>query len=149
MNLEDLLSKNIVEEFSSSSSQIQQKISLAEADIDAAKDTIIGKNKRSVEWAYAQAYNAMLQIGTALMYSRNYRPKKGTVSHHWAVESYLKSEFKGLIAKNVLAVFGKARQNRHEAVYDQVGLIGKTDAEGLITDTEYLLKTAKILLRIK
>lgn len=149
MNLQDLLDKNLIEPFVSSSSQIKQKISLAEADMEAAKDTINNKNSRSVEWAYAQAYNVILQTGTALIYSRGHRPKKSTGSHHWAVELYLKSEFKDLIHRNVLTAFGNARQNRNEAVYDQVGLIGKTDAEGLIKDAESFLITAKTILGIK
>ncbi len=90
--------------------------------------------------------NVLLQTGTALMYSHGYRPKRSSGSHHWTVEQYLKSEFKGLIPGNVLTAFGKARQNRNNAVYDQVGLIGRQDTVGLIGDADALLTTARSIL---
>ncbi len=44
MDLQKLLNENLIESFTSSSDQIEQKISIAEADLDAARSSINGKN---------------------------------------------------------------------------------------------------------
>lgn len=146
-SLQDLLSEGLIEPFTSTHEQIEQKIKIAEEDIKTAKISVTG-DARSVEWAYTQAYNAILQSGTALMYSENYRPKKSTGKHHWTVEKYVKIEFSGRIPQDALDAFTTARQGRHMTVYEQTGTISRSQAQEIITKAEIFVSFAKSILSI-
>lgn len=84
-SLQDLLDKELIEAFTSTT-QIKEKMTIAQADVQLARSKISSASGRDVDWVYAQAYNSMLQAGTALMYSKGYHPKKQSGAHHFAVE---------------------------------------------------------------
>lgn len=85
MNLSDLLKKNLVEKFESADiEQVKNEIMIAANDVASAK-----KMLKIEEWGWAHnaAYNAMLQAGRALMFSKGYRPK--SQEHHVVVVSFI------------------------------------------------------------
>ena len=147
-SLQDLLDEGLVEEFTSTPLQIKEKMNIAQADVDLAKADIVNATGRAVDWVYTKAYNAMLQAGTALMYSRGYRSKKRSGSHHFSVERFLKSEFDHDLSADVLNAFGVARSSRHATIYDEIGTISKSQAEYLIAQAESLIISAKLILKI-
>jgi uncharacterized protein (UPF0332 family) len=147
MNLKDLLNDNLIEPFTGTASEIKQKIELARADIQTSKESVKGSS-RSVEWAYDQAYNAMLQSGTALMYSMGYRVTKKSGQHHWATEQFLKSECSKIIPSDALIAFGDARNKRHTSVYDQTGTISKSQADYLIIQAEIFVDSIAQKLKL-
>lgn len=142
-----MLDEGLIEQFTSTPSQIKEKMEIAQADIVLAKADVVNATGRAVDWVYTKAYNAMLQAGTALMYSRGFRPKRQSGSHHFAVERFLKSEFAQDIA-DVLNAFGVARSSRHATVYDQIGTISKSQAEYLIVQAESLVTSTRSILKI-
>lgn len=143
-----MLDEGLIEQFTSTPSQIREKMQIAQADLMLAKADITNAMGRAVDWVYTKAYNAMLQAGTALMYSRGFRPKRQSGSHHFAVEQFLKTEFAQDIAVKVLNAFGVARSSRHATVYDQIGTISKSQADYLIVQAESLVASAKVILKI-
>lgn len=143
-----MLDEGLIEKFTSTPSQIREKMQIAQADLILAKADMTNATGRALDWVYAKAYNAMLQAGTALMYSRGFRPKRQSGSHHFAVEQFLKTEFVQDIAIEVLDAFGVARSNRHATVYDQIGTISKSQADYLIVQAESLIASAKAMLKI-
>lgn len=147
MNLEDLINDGLIEAFTSNDSEIKQKIKIAVEDVGAAKNSAKGTG-RSIDWAYSQAYNAMLQSGTALMFSIGYRPLKKSGKHHWAVEQFLKSQCTKIIPPDALTAFAGAKLNRHESVYDQTGTISKSQAEYLIAQAEIFVSAVKSELKL-
>lgn len=147
MNLQDLLSEGLIEPFTSNVFQMRQKMEVAREDVITAKDSVKG-TARSIEWAYDQAYNAMLQSGTALMYSMGYRAKTNTGKHHWAVEQFLKSECATAIPNDALIAFGDARNKRHRSIYEETGSISKSQAEYLIVQAEIFVTSIASKLKL-
>jgi uncharacterized protein (UPF0332 family) len=72
MNLSDLLSKGLVEKFQSDSEQIKKEMDIAKNDITSAKKML---TIQECGWTHNAAYNAVLQAGRALMFSKGYRPE--------------------------------------------------------------------------
>jgi uncharacterized protein (UPF0332 family) len=76
MNLSDLLSKGLVEKFQSDPVQIKNEMEIAKNDLASAKKML---TTQEWGWAHNAAYNAMLQAGRALMFSKGYRPKSSSI----------------------------------------------------------------------
>ena len=90
MNLSELLSKGLVEKFQPNREDIKNEIDIARNDLSSAKKMI---TIDEWGWAHNAAYNAMLQAGRALMFSKGYRPK--SAEHHLAVVSFVQAVFLG------------------------------------------------------
>ncbi len=147
MSLRDLIDNGLIEAYSSNPLEIKQKMEIAVEDIGASKNSIKDTG-RSIDWAYNQAYNAMLQSGYAIMYIMGYRPIKTTGKHHWAVEQFLKSQCTKIIPPDALIAFGTARLNRHEASYDRTGVVSKSQAEYLLVQAEIFVNAVKNELKL-
>ncbi len=104
---------------------VKSALQLAKRDLAAAQKM----KKENADWTYNIAYNAMLQTGRALMYSRGYRPtgNKQHVSVVRFAEEVLEKE-----AQDLLLAFDRMRRKRHIAVYDTSGTISKTEAENAL-----------------
>ena len=63
MSYEELLNKGLIKRFKESPSQVKNRIELAKRDIKSARAMMA--NDR--DWAFAMAYNAILQATRALM----------------------------------------------------------------------------------
>lgn len=93
------------------------------------------------DWAYTIAYNAVLQAGRALMFSKGYRPD-GANQHISVVkfaEIFLDDE-------NAI-IFDRMRRKRHSSVYDMAGSISETEARAAVTHAEVLLRKIEDLLK--
>lgn len=126
MNLSELLSKGLVEKFQSDPAQIKNETEIAKNDIGSAKKML---TIQEWGWAHNAAYNAMLQAGRALMFSKGYRPKSS--EHHVAVVSFAEAVYSAKLPSEVLQAFGKARMRRSESMYDRAGSISEKQAETL------------------
>ena len=78
------------------------------------------------DWAFSIAYNAILQAGRALMFSRGYRPR-GTEQHK-TVLRFIETTL-GKPYQEKVRFIDTMRINRHRAVYDEPELISKSEAE--------------------
>jgi uncharacterized protein (UPF0332 family) len=141
MNLSDLLSKGLVEKFQSDQEQIRKEMDIAKNDISSAKKML---TIQEWGWAHNAAYNAMLQAGRALMFSKGYRPKSS--EHHIAVVSFIQSVYLAKFPDEVLQAFGKARLRRSESMYDRAGSISETQGRNLVEKADiFVTKTREIL----
>ncbi len=94
------------------------------------------------DWAYTIAYNAVLQAGRALMFSKGYRPD-GANQHISVVK------FAGLFLDEQDAViFDRMRRKRHSTVYDMAGSISETEAGSAVSHAEVLVRKFEDLLDI-
>lgn len=137
-----------------SSSEMQEKIevnkelvknalSLAKRDLKTAKNVFEDKD---YDWCLSIAYNAMLQAGRSLMFSKGYRPK-GKYKHVAVVE-FVKSKFGREFADQMLFIFNKTRKKRHIAVYEQVDIVSEDEAKNVMDWTEkFVRKVGEILER--
>ena len=118
MNLSELLEKRLVEKFSSNESQIKDEMDIAKSDIVSPKKML---DVKEWNWAHNAAYNAMLQAGRALMFSKGYRPR--SEEHHLAVISFMQAVYSAKLPPESLQAFDKARKRRNESLYDRSGSI--------------------------
>lgn len=110
MSIRDLERKNNIEKYQVSEDEIKYLIEAAESDIKTAKSLL----SSDVCWAFNIAYNAVLQVARAFMYSNGYRPC-GEAKHVSVVlflKEMIESEYKSQINR-----FNQMRRKRNKAVY--------------------------------
>jgi len=135
-------SSKMWEKIEANKNLVKNSLSLAERDIKTAKNIFVDKD---YDWCLAIAYNAMLQAGRALMFSKGFRPK-GEYKHVAVIE-FVKSRFSNDFAEKMLFVFNKTRKKRHIAVYEQVDIVSKDEASNLLNYAEEFVKKSKDILK--
>jgi len=97
-------------------------LDVAVSDLEAAESNLKAGHP---EWAFAIAYNAMLQSGRALMAFKGYRTM--SEAHHVGVvrfcEAVLPEDAKGLVE-----AFERYRKRRHDIVYGEIRETGSNEA---------------------
>ena len=141
MNLSELLGKGLVEKFHSDPAQVKNELAIAKNDLASAKKML---TIQEWGWAHNAAYNAMLQAGRALMFSKGYRPKSS--EHHVAVVSFMEAVYSAKFSGEVLQAFGKARLRRSESMYDKAGSISENQGRNLVAKAESFVSKAKEIL---
>ena len=143
MNLSDLLSRGLVEKFQSDPAQIKNEIDISTNDLASAKKML---TIQEWGWAHNAAYNAMLQAGRALMFSKGYRPKSS--EHHVAVVSFVETVYSAKFPSEIFQAFAKARLRRSESMYDRAGSISETQGRNLVEKADIFVNKAKELLKL-
>jgi len=87
------------------------------------------------EWRFDIAYNAALQLATAVMAASGYEAERQN-KHQRTIEC-LAFSLDQLTPKDAV-FFDKCRQKRHMSVYDQVGAISEQEAREMIAFAERL-----------
>jgi uncharacterized protein (UPF0332 family) len=105
---------------------------LAHARRDLATAEIILANDQ--DWAYTIAYNAVLQAGRALMFSKGYRPDGA--NQHIAVVKFAEL----FLDPNDTITFDRMRRKRNSSVYDTAGTITEREAEFALEQAEILVR---------
>jgi len=95
MSLEELLRDRIIRKIKPDRKLALKSLEHAKNDIETAK--ILIDNER-FDWALAVAYNAMLQAGRALMFSKGFRPS--STEGHVAVVKFLQATLGKYIVSN-------------------------------------------------
>ena len=143
MSLSELLRSGLIEKFESDEDQIRNEAEIARSDLASAKEILrIGDWK----WAYNAAYNAMLQAGRGLMFSKGYRPRGQ--EHHVAVVSFVQAVYASNFPPDVLETFERARRRRSDATYDRPGTISESQARTVVEKAEIFVNTALEFLRM-
>ena len=143
MSLSALVRNGLIEKFESNEDQIRNEAEIARGDLASAKSILeIGDWK----WAHNAAYNAMLQAGRGLMFSKGYRPKGQ--EHHVAVVSFMQAVYSSKFSPEVLQAFERARRRRSDATYDRQGTISESQARMVVEKAEMFVNTALELLRM-
>lgn len=143
MNLSELLGKGLAEKFHSDPAQVKDELAIAKNDLASAKKML---TIQEWGWAHNAAYNAMLQVGRALMFSKGYRPKSS--EHHVAVVSFIEAVYSAKFPGEVLQAFGKARLRRNESMYDKAGSISENQGRNLVAKAESFVNQAKEILEM-
>lgn len=117
--------------------KVMDAIGLAHRDLKTAR-SILDSDR---DWAYTIAYNAVLQAGRALMFSKGFRPD-GTNQHIAVVK------FTALfLEKDDAAIFDRMRRKRHRSVYDTAGVISETEAGSAVEYAGILVRKIELLIR--
>lgn len=142
MNYKKLEDKGLIQRFKPTKKQIENEIKLADRDLRVAKKNIEEDN----DWAFAIAYNAVLQASRALMFFKGYRPR-GENQHKTVIEFLLNTLDKKYYDK--IAFIDKMRVNRHRVLYDEPELISSSEAEFAINVASELVSLIKKLISEK
>lgn len=133
----------MVEKFQSDPTQIRNQVEIAKGDLASAK-RMLGIEEWG--WAHNVAYNAMLQAGVALMYSKGYRARGP--DHHSSVIQFVQAVFGNKFPSEVLQAFEKARKRRNDAVYDTPGVISPSQSQSLVKSAGTFVATTLELLKV-
>ncbi len=136
-SLGKLLQEGLVEEIGPAPGLAKQAIASAEKDLATARAVLkIG----NFDWAYAIAYNAMLQAGRALLFRSGYRsrPEHG----HVAVVRFC-AERLGKKSGVLVELFNKMRVRRHKVVYEQRETVSEGEAKRAIENAAEMLLAVK------
>ena len=99
---------------------------LAIADRDIQQSQTAGL---VAEWRFDIAYNAALQLATACLAASGFRAERQS-KHLRTLETL---EFSAGLDQGVIGFLDVCRRKRHTAVYEQVGAVSSSDADGLIS----------------
>jgi len=132
LSIAELERKGLVRRFEPSADEIRALLQIAERDVSVAK-VLLGSD---LDWAFNVAYNAMLQTARAWMLKQKFRPVGE--SHHEVIIDFARTTLgKGFEEVDVLDIM---RKKRHRAVYGEIGVISKTEAENALKSAESFLK---------
>jgi uncharacterized protein (UPF0332 family) len=110
--------------------KIEDARALALRDVATAR-TLLDTNQ---DWAYNIAYNAVLQAGRALMFSKGYRPDGA--NQHISVVKFAEL----FLDKKDSIIFDRMRRKRNSSVYDSAGSITESEAIFATKQAEDLVK---------
>ena len=79
------------------------------------------------------------------MFSESYRPR-GEAKHVSVIE-FVKKKFSSEFAEKIFFMFNKIRKKRHIAVYEQVNIISKDEAENALNTAKEFISKVKEIIR--
>lgn len=135
----ELLDKGLIEPGRFSREQVEDLLKVAQRDLVTSGEVL----ESAREWAYAIAYNAMLQGGRAFMFQKGYRTRGE--GHHLTVIKFLRAgldpEF-----ENTINVMDRMRRKRNRSMYDTTGAISLKEAgEAVETAHDFVDRVCRIL----
>lgn len=128
--IEELERQGLIRKLPVDQKKVDDALAHARRDL-ATAGTILASDR---DWAYTIAYNAALQAGRALMFSKGYRPEGA--NQHVAVVKFAEL----YLDPGDAVCFDRMRRKRNSTVYDTAGAITENEAEFALTQAEVLVK---------
>ncbi|MBI4331796.1 MAG: HEPN domain-containing protein [Chloroflexi bacterium] len=144
MSLERLLQDKKIEKIPVSEKAASDALLVARRDVEAARQNL---SSESYDWSLAISYNAMLQAGRAMMSSRGYRPSGSY--RHLAVVEFMREVVGKEITQKMVDVFNQMRKKRHRAVYDEMGIVSRDEAQKALEWAEEFVDKVAATIRPK
>jgi uncharacterized protein (UPF0332 family) len=133
MSLKKFISKGFVIKEPPQKDEISKLLKIADRDIKEASLAC-----HEVDWQFAIAYNAALQLATAVLRHAGYRAST-KVGHHWTTFSVL-PDILGEDSLEAANYFNDCRIKRNTTEYCDVGTITQKEAEKLIHEVKAFKK---------
>jgi len=137
---QDYLKKGLLKEQRPNFHQIEQQIVRAEKDLKTF-GLVLGSDP---EWACTIAYQAMLRMGRALIFSYGYLPADGQ-QHKTVVE--ITGKILGKKFDLLIQYFDRMRRSRNVFFYDSLDTNNETQAKKAFETAGALLKVVKDKIR--
>ncbi len=137
---ERLVHSGLVRPYKGGREQAPRQFALALRDLSSAR-RLLAEDR---VWAFAIAYNAVLQAGRALMLREGYRPTTGE-GGHVAVIRFCE-EFFGPRYQEEMELFDRMRVRRNRVVYDVSGSVSRLEAEEAFTFAEEFVARVRELV---
>lgn len=116
--------------------RVDEAVALADRDLVVAGKVL----ELDPDWAYAIAYNAMLQAARALLFADGYRP--AGKNQHVTVVRFVAVR----IGPDAAAGLDRLRRKRHITVYDTAGTIGASEAAAAVRRADAFVATVRGML---
>ncbi len=140
MNWGEYLVKGLVKEQRPNFDQIEQQVIRAQKDLKTFGLVL----SSDPEWACTIAYQAMLRMGRALMFSYGYLPTDGQ-QHRTVVE--ITGKLLGEKFDLLIQYFDRMRRNRNVFFYDSLDTNNEAQAKKSFEIAGELLKVVKDMIR--
>lgn len=129
MSLKKHISKGLIFEYATNKNEIDKMLRIANRDIKEASE-----NCHEIDWQFAIAYNAALQLATAVLRASGHRAST-KVGHHWVTFTMI-PEILGDDFTKVANYFNECRVKRNITEYCEMGTISEKEAEKLIHEVK-------------
>jgi len=124
MSYEELLRSRAIEPVKVTPREIAELLALSKRDIKASNAIL----STDLDWAFAIAYNGILQISIAYMNSLGYRPRgEGKHFNTFRFMAEALPEEAAMIRR-----LQKLRRKRNTTIYEQAGLVSEKEAKDVI-----------------
>ena len=124
MDFDELIQKRVVESCEIAADEVAGLMRVAQRDIMTASSLVA----TDLDWAFAVAYNAILQSSVALIATHGFRPHAR--NKHYNTFRFIAAALPE--ESDTIARLQRFRKKRHAAVYEQPGLIGAQEARDII-----------------
>ncbi len=132
MTIEALLREGRIRVFQAGEEEIQRSLELARRDLALALE-LAGQH---LDWSFSIAYNAVLQCCRAYLFRQGYRPT--AEGGHAVVFEFLAAQ-EDPDLREAAPFFDRARKKRHRTLYDEVGLVTRTQLDEFLRRTQILM----------
>jgi uncharacterized protein (UPF0332 family) len=124
MNFDELRDKGIIEPVTVDAAEIANLLRVARRDI-ATAESLLGTD---YDWAFAVAYNAVLQSSVAYMAQCGFRPANR--NKHYNTFRFMKQALSD--QPELASRLQRFRKKRNTTVYESVGAVGETEVRDII-----------------
>jgi len=136
--IEDLVQEGLISPLVVDPGRVTEALAIAHRDLEVARTLL----SSSSDWAFTVAYNAILQGGRAMLFSKGYRPAGS--NQHISVVRFCE-EF---LSRDDAEWFERMRRKRHQSVYDSAGSVSRIEAGTAVKKAEKILHTLESLIRV-
>ena len=141
MKYDSLIKENKIKPQEADRHEIEQLFSLAERDLKTAKFIM----SQDWDWAFAIAYNSVLQACRAFMLSEGFR-SRFEESHKITFE-FMRIAL-GKEQKDLIDYFDRGRIKRHKIIYQIIGNATETEVRQILDNARIFIETLKRLVKI-
>lgn len=142
MSLKQFIAKGFIVAQATNKEELSRLLKIADRDIKESSE-----NCHEVDWQFAIAYNAALQLATAILRASGYRAST-KVGHHWATFTVLPTIL-GDEYQELADYFNTCRTKRNTLEYCDTGAITKQAAVELIQQVKAFKTIALEFLRVR
>ena len=129
MTIDDLIKEGKLHRFEAKPEEIDKCLKIAKRDLSLAEKIL----EDDLDWCFSITYNSIFQACRAYMFSLGYRPT-ATEAHKTTFE-FMELTIEEL-HKETINYFDRVRKKRHKILYDETGLVTRTEAEKLLQMAE-------------
>ena len=141
MKYDSLIKENKIKPQDADRHEIEQLFSLAQRDLKTAKFIM----SQDWDWAFAIAYNSVLQACRAFMLSEGFR-SRFEESHKITFE-FMRIAL-GKEQKDLIDYFDRGRIKRHKIIYQIIGNATETEVRQILDNARIFIETLKRLVKI-
>ena len=141
MKYDNLINENKIKPQGADKGEIDQLFALAERDLKTAKFIM----SQDWDWAFAIAYNSVLQACRAFMLNEGYRSR--FEESHKVTFEFMRIAL-GKEQRDLIDYFDRGRIKRHKIIYQMIGDATETEVRQILDNAKTFIGTLKNLSKL-